>query len=80
MKGVGKFGQNGCGMMFVRSGEQCHVWLITNSGGDHADLFRRLSRAIDRLRIAASPRPFVIKVGEGLEGSPRARRFSHDQN
>ena len=55
-------------MLLARSSEQGHVRLITNSGGDHGDLFRRLSFAVDRLRIAASRGPVVIEVGERLEG------------
>ena len=64
IKGAGELGQDGCGMLLARSSEQRHVRLITNSGGDHGNLFRSLACAIDRLRVAASLGPVVIKVGE----------------
>jgi hypothetical protein len=78
MKRVGELGQDGCGMLLARSGEQGHVRLITNSGGDHGELLRRLSFAEDRLRIAATGGPVVIEVGERLQGWPWACGFSHD--
>jgi hypothetical protein len=67
-------------VLLASSSEQRHVRLITNSGGDHADLFRRLSFAVDRLRVAASHGSVVIEIGERLERCPGACGFTHDQD
>jgi hypothetical protein len=80
MKGVWEFSQDGGGMILARSSEQGDVRLLAHSGGDHANLLGRLSRAIDRFWIAPSPGPIVIETGERFDSRPSARGFSHDLN
>ena len=42
---AGELRQDGGGMLLARSSEQCDVRLITNSGGDHGNLFGRRPRS-----------------------------------
>ena len=80
MKDTGKLREDGRSVLLARSSEHGDVRLITNSGSDHADLFRRLTFAIDRLWIATSRGSVVIEVGKRLEGDPDACGFTHDQD
>jgi hypothetical protein len=80
MKCLGKLGEDGGGVLLAGTGEHRYVWLITNRGSDHANLFWRLASAIDRLRIPPPPAPVVIKIGKGLQRWRSAVPFSHDQN